>query len=172
MWAHSNLLVELPRIYNKLLVFKQLWFVDLSPSYTHLANKHFSQLSTKCSTLYVKNQYKSKALKTVNELWYWSGTTTRECHLFSWYLESFFSKRISLQNFIMNAPQQTSAPFRIFSGKRQIGKFSILNLVILFSFWQKNSIYLLYNTDLLWIELFCFGRMGWDSQKDLQLFRR
>ena len=32
---------------------------------------------------------------------------------------------------------QTSAPFRIFSGKRQIGKFSILNLGILFSFWQK-----------------------------------
>ena len=45
--------------------------------------------------------------------------------------------------------KQTSAPFRIFSGKRQIGKFSILNLVILFSYWQKNSIYLLYNTDLL-----------------------
>ena len=54
---------------------------------------------------------------------------------------------------------------RIFYVKHQIGKFSILNLVILFSYWQKNSIYLLYNTDLLWIELFCFGRMGWDSQK-------
>ena len=60
---------------------------------------------------------------------------------------------------------QTSARFRISVMEYQIGKFSILNLVILFSFWQKNSIYLLYNTDLLWIELFCFGRMGWDSQK-------
>ena len=62
--TYSNLLVELPRIYNKLVVFEQLW----SPSYTHLVNKHFSQLSTECSTIYVKNQYKSKALKTVNEL--------------------------------------------------------------------------------------------------------
>ena len=50
---------------------------------------------------------------------------------------------------VIGKKSQTSAPFRIFSGKRQIGKFSILNLVILFSFWQKNSIYLLYNTDLL-----------------------
>ena len=29
----------------------------------------------------------------------------RECHLFSWYLESSFSKWISMQNFIMNVPQ-------------------------------------------------------------------
>ena len=29
----------------------------------------------------------------------------RECHLFSWYLESSFSKWISMWNFIMNVPQ-------------------------------------------------------------------
>ena len=43
---------------------------------------------------------------------------------------------------------QTSSLLQIFSVKHQIGKFSILNLVILFSYWQKNSIYLLYNTEL------------------------
>ena len=31
--------------------------------------------------------------------------STRECHLFSWYLESSFSKWISMRNFIMNVPQ-------------------------------------------------------------------
>ena len=30
---------------------------------------------------------------------------TRECHLFLWYLESSFSKWISIRNFIMNVPQ-------------------------------------------------------------------
>ena len=29
----------------------------------------------------------------------------RECHLFSWYLESYFGKWISMRNFIMNVPQ-------------------------------------------------------------------
>ena len=63
----------------------------------------------------------------------------------------------------LNGPQG----FELFHSNTRLASFPSLNLVILFSYWQKNSIYLLYNTDLLWIELFCFGRLGWDSQEDL-----
>ena len=39
---------------------------------------------------------------------------TRECRLFSWYLESSFSKWISMGNYIMNVPE-TLILFKIVS---------------------------------------------------------
>ena len=62
-----------------------------------------------CLIWFVMEHKKTYHLFYVRSTYYYSmhhlSVLPRECHLFSWYLESSFSKWISMRNFIMNVPQ-------------------------------------------------------------------